>query len=524
MKSILNKVRDGILVINKEQKIEFCNDKLLNILKYKMDEIKSLTLLKIFYDKEFKATLMENRNDFKGGITYIRDKFNKPIKIKLEVCSDVFNEKECIFLIINEYKCNLYLKEGLNKVLNCKEITHNEFEKIKEIDLRVEDFLNTAMDIMAVVSENGEVIKINEEASKVLGWSKAELQDMKCHEIFHSKEYKKVDQCLEFLIMNPTEILTTVSQYINKDGQYCWIEWRAKYIKEKNIIIVTAKDITANKVMEEKKIEYEKSCHLESIRNEFFSNISHEFKTPLNIILSTIQLIDMSIKSNRLIINGDVDFERYKESIKQNSYRLLRLVNNLIDITTIDVGFYKLNLENYNIIAIIEDVTMVVAQYLKRNGIKLTFDTDVEEMILACDADKIEKIMLNLLSNAVKYNKGDGEIIVSIKTTNDRIFVSVKDNGIGIPEDKIETIFESFVQVDEVLTRKCEGSGVGLSLVKSLITIHGGNINVKSEVGKGSEFVFALPIVTLESKNMKYKDTLDISLEKCKIEFSDIYR
>ena len=210
--------------------------------------------------------------------------------------------------------------------------------------------------------------------------------------------------------------------------------------------------------------------------------------------------------------------------MRQNSYRLLRLVNNLIDISRIDIGYYNLQSSNYNIVKVIEDITLSIAEYIKHKKINLLFNTDFKEIMLACDVDKIERVMLNLLSNAIKYTDDGGSIQVSLNKVNNDVIISVKDSGVGIPKDKLELIFDRFGQANSILSRRCEGSGIGLSIVKSIVQMHGGKIEVFSEVGKGTEFVFNIPIKILEEENVILTcDNKDYHIEKCNIEFSDIY-
>ena len=279
--------------------------------------------------------------------------------------------------------------------------------------------------------------------------------------------------------------------------------------------------IKKRKEVEEEKKKLEETIQLESIRNEFFGNISHEFKTPLNIILGIVQLIDKNIELDNI---SKENLIRHVDIMKQNSYRLLRLVNNLIDISRIDIGYYNLQPSNYNIVKVIEDITLSIAEYVKHKKINLIFNTDVEEITLACDPDKIERVMLNLLSNAIKYTDDNGDIYVSLNKVNEDVVVSVKDSGVGIPNDKLELIFDRFGQANDILSRRCEGSGIGLSIVKSIVEMHGGKIEVFSEIGKGSEFVFNIPIKILEEENVILTcDNKDYHVEKCNIEFSDIY-
>ncbi|WZL74049.1 ATP-binding protein [Clostridiaceae bacterium 35-E11] len=198
----------------------------------------------------------------------------------------------------------------------------------------------------------------------------------------------------------------------------------------------------------------------------------------------------------------------------------------MIDINKLDSGYLKLELKNYNIVQVIGNITLSVVKYIKSNNINIIFDTQVEEKMMACDVDKIERVMLNLLSNAVKFTKDNGEIRVNIDSKDEHVIISVKDTGIGIPEDMRDKIFERFKQVDVPLSKRAEGSGIGLSLVKSIIQLHGGDIRVKSEYGKGSEFIIALPVKMAQEEALNQDETAvssEKNVERIHIEFSDIY-
>ncbi|EYE89546.1 histidine kinase [Fervidicella metallireducens AeB] len=292
------------------------------------------------------------------------------------------------------------------------------------------------------------------------------------------------------------------------------------------------RDITEKKRMEQLKKYAEERMRIlneamqyEKIKTEFLANISHELRTPLNVILGALQLLDLNMKSN-LIYDKENKLNRYSAIMKQNCYRLLRIVNNLIDITKIDSGFSKLNLKNGNIVGIVEDIALSVADYVENKSIQLIFDTEIEEKIMAFDADKLERIILNLISNAVKFTPAGGMINVNIYDCIDSIKISVKDNGIGIPKDKLEIIFQRFRQVDKSLTRNHEGSGIGLSLVKSFVEMHGGKIEVYSTEGEGSEFIVELPVRLVEEEEETISTNDDIfsaRIQRISVEFSDIY-
>ncbi|AKA69746.1 ATP-binding protein [Clostridium scatologenes] len=279
-----------------------------------------------------------------------------------------------------------------------------------------------------------------------------------------------------------------------------------------------------NEDFEENKKMLSQIIKNDKLKTEFFTNISHELRTPLNVIWSTIQLIQ-SINEKNLTTEYDID--KYLNIMSQNTLRLLRLINNLIDTTKIEGGYLSLRLANGNIINVIEEVTLSAASYIQSQGIELIFDTEVEEKYMAFDGDKIERIMLNLLSNAIKFTEEGGSIFVNIYDLQDKVKISVKDTGIGIPEDKLDSIFDRFIQVDTSLSKKPEGSGIGLALVKSLVKMQKGKIYVKSTLGYGSEFIVELPSVTVKENEELDQDIKSKNfsrfIDKAKIEFSDIY-
>jgi signal transduction histidine kinase len=226
------------------------------------------------------------------------------------------------------------------------------------------------------------------------------------------------------------------------------------------------------------------------------------------------------------IKNDEIDKEkmmRYLKMIKQNSYRLMRLINNLLDITKLDLGFYELNLVNVNAVELIEDIVMSVADYASSKNREVIFDTNVEEKFMALDPDKIERIILNLMSNSIKFTDEGDKIYVNFEDKEDYIEVKVKDTGIGIPEDKLNVIFDKFRQAQTLFRREHEGSGIGLYLVKQLVELHGGEISVNSTLGEGTEFVVKFPVRIIESNNENFSYGISNKIEKINIEFSDIY-
>ncbi|MFA9423930.1 MAG: ATP-binding protein [Sedimentibacter sp.] len=288
-------------------------------------------------------------------------------------------------------------------------------------------------------------------------------------------------------------------------------------------IIIISIDITEEFKAKEKMKEAIK------IQDEIYANVAHELKTPLNVLFSANQMMSIYLQNDNLEINKE-KFISYNSNIKQNCYRLIKIVNNIVDLSKGKAGFLELNLSNENIVEIVENIAQSVSTYVNSKGIRIIFDTDVEEKIIACDPSLIERIILNLISNAVKFSNSNSEIFINLYDKNDCIEINVKDNGVGIERKYLSSIFKRFYQVDKTLSRNSEGSGIGLSLVKTFVEMHYGKISVESEVGKGSTFKIELPAIKLENinngeriNNVKKSNYRDDKIEMINLEFSDIY-
>ncbi|WP_160680698.1 MASE3 domain-containing protein [Clostridium sp. C8-1-8] len=319
---------------------------------------------------------------------------------------------------------------------------------------------------------------------------------------------------------------------VTAQGNYVDVQIKSAYIifQGQPCIMFVFRDLSTEKRfeklssdMEEKGRKLEETLELNRLITEHFANVSHELRTPLNVILGATQILDF-YRTEASVVDCKKKIESYHKSIKQNCYRLLRLVNNLIDLSKIDSGFFELNKSNGDIVKVVEDVTLSIVSYCENKGVNLIFDTDIEEKYMAFDDDKIERIMLNLLSNSIKFTKEGDDILVFLEDREEYVDIIVKDTGAGIPSDKLDIIFERYRQADGPLCKENQGTGIGLSLVKSLVELHGGSIEVNSKYGEGSEFRITLPAFLSEgeiSKPVTYDNQSNV--ERISIEFSDIY-
>ncbi len=231
---------------------------------------------------------------------------------------------------------------------------------------------------------------------------------------------------------------------------------------------------------------------LDMMKLKFFTNVSHEFRTPLTLILTPLEKL--------LRHPADGEQEKQFQLIQRNAKRLLNLVNQLLDFRKLEVQELKLRPSEGDIIRFIRDTVFSFSDLSEKKDIKLEFRCDIEALETMFDQDKLEKILFNLLSNAFKFTPEHGAVTVTIELSEGdqkTITIKVADTGIGIPQDKQEKIFERFFQTDLPRSVVNQGSGIGLSITKEFVRIHGGTIAVESELEKGSTFIVTLPVVEI---------------------------
>ena len=257
----------------------------------------------------------------------------------------------------------------------------------------------------------------------------------------------------------------------------------ARYEDFKNIEEAKSK---TEKTLKELKIAQERLQELDQLKSRFFANISHEFRTPLTLVLGEID----SVMSE----NIDVKEKGKLQVANRNARRLLGLINQLLDLSKLEAGSMELNAEQHNIVSFLKSLFYSFESLSELQKITLTFESECENIPVVFDPDKMEKIFYNLISNAFKFVSSNGEIKVNLNIINSAAEIRIKDTGIGIPPDRLPHIFDRFYQADSSASRKHEGTGIGLALTKELIELHKGNISVNSKEGEGSEFIILLPL------------------------------
>ena len=225
---------------------------------------------------------------------------------------------------------------------------------------------------------------------------------------------------------------------------------------------------------------------LENMRKEFVANVSHELKTPITSIQGFIETLKMTD-------NLDEDTKnRFLTIIENEATRLTRLIDDILLLSTIE-NKTKKKVEKVDLFEVFEEVHEVINYIAKKKNIKVKYDFENKDIDLWEYSGYIRQILLNIISNAIKYTGENGKVSIKQYIKSEKVFIEVKENGIGIPEEDIERIFERFYRVDKARSRSVGGTGLGLAITKHMVKALNGNIRVESELGVGSKFIIELP-------------------------------
>lgn len=248
----------------------------------------------------------------------------------------------------------------------------------------------------------------------------------------------------------------------------------------------------------------------------FILNITHDLRGHLNVIISALQYM----RCNK--IEADENDIKYMNIIKRNSFKMLKLINNLIDTNKLENNYYSLDRKNIDIVPMIEGTVGCVSKYASDKNIELIFDTNEEECITSVDPEAIDRIIMNLLSNAIKFSPEESNIYVCLNIDDKSIEISIKDEGKGISKEDQKKIFDRFYQSKSRIDKDIIGSGIGLDLTNYLVKAHYGEILLTSELGNGSEFIVRIPR-RLEENIEVVEKKIPNNIQMLEIEFSDIY-
>jgi len=355
----------------------------------------------------------------------------------------------------------------------------------------------SAQDAIVMVDNNSAVTFWNPAAEKIFGYTREEVMGKDLNELVAPLGYE--DKHTEGFSEFKTEGKGSADGQLfsvnsrKKDGTEFPVEVSLSRFKLKNgswNTVAIIRDVTDRKKFEEALMDAKVIAEMANrAKSEFLATMSHELRTPLNSIIGF----------SDLMLGGSVgdmaDMQKkFLGNISTSGKHLLSLINNVLDLSKIEAGKMELNYELFGIYATIDEVKQLVSPLADKKALKMEYSKDESLEKIYADRIRFKQILFNLTSNAIKFTPQGGKITISAIKVQNKAQFSVKDTGIGISEENKRKLFQPFTQLDSTTTRKYEGTGLGLSLVKRFVEMHKGKIWAESEMGKGTTFIFELPL------------------------------
>lgn len=339
-------------------------------------------------------------------------------------------------------------------------------EQISEEKNKMEAIFKNMADGVIALDKDGEVIYVNPAAFRLL-----EIEEENSYETLG----QRLREDLKLNLKNEMEAQKDLMVKINNSILKVIIAPMKREDKSAGFILILH-DITREQKLEE-------------MRREFVANVSHELRTPLTTIKSyTETLLDGALKDDQVSW-------QFLNVINEEADRMTRIVNDLLELSRLDNKEVRFNKSAINLAYVLSSAVSKMRVNADKKGVKLFWEIKEDAPLCFADSDKMEQVFQNILSNAIKYTPSGGSITVRLWDEDNYVFTSVKDTGIGIPKEDLPRIFERFYRVDKTRSREFGGTGLGLSIAKEIVKAHEGEIEIKSEVGKGTEVIVKIPAI-----------------------------
>ncbi len=454
-------ISDGIIVVDKNFRIKYINGNMLKILGKEIKDVIDYYCYVVLHEK-------------RGVVDEC------PAKRSLSSMKDEYSE---IF-------CSRYNKTF--KVMSfplVKDEIIGVVEVFRELEGR-EDFfksvLNGVDEGIAVIDKDFNIISANKFFREM--YKIGDYRGKKCYEILEDEECF-TDRCTIYNVFSRMKPFEAIHEH-RIHGKKFYIKVKA-FPLGKDKAIVLHNDITEiveaekrlKNAYKELKDAYERLRELDLLKGCILTNVSHELKTPITVIKTMVDILSDEIEGKDMEI---------LLRIKRNVLKLLDIIENLIDMARLASGRYKLKITEVFLPDLVKEAVNTKKDFAKSKNVEIFINA--EPIVLVCDRNLIYKALLNLIDNAIKFNKPNGKVFIKVYKNGENVKLEVSDTGIGIPKDKINNIFEPFIQLDASIRRKYGGTGLGLAIVKRIVDLHNGEINVESEPSRGTTFTIKFKI------------------------------
>ena len=426
----------------------------------------------------------------------------------LEIGIDITERKRAEDMLRMEHdKLEIHVRERTAELAKTNEELQSEIierkrieEELRESEEKYRNLFDNANDAVITIDHKDRITSWNLSAERIFGWKAREVGMRKLDTLIIPSDLKDLWEQLTHDVLSGNNVTGVETTLIRKNGNRISVSLTFSPLINayKDVIgmSVVIRDITERKKIYEISLENERLISANKARSEFLTIMSHELRSPLTSIIGYSILLK---EKKRGKLNEEQDF--FADNILSSSKHLLDLINSFLDLAKMEAGKLEMEVDEISVPYIINDTLKLLKERFAHHNIVMKTKFDPELVFIKADRQKFKQILFNLLSNAVKFSKEEGGIItVAVERSGDMAKISVSDTGIGIREEDMPRLFQKFEQLDSGITRKYEGTGIGLSITKQLVEMHGGSISVESEYGEGSTFTVLLPIAGEKAK------------------------
>ncbi|WP_406657348.1 ATP-binding protein [Methanolobus sp. ZRKC2] len=367
--------------------------------------------------------------------------------------------------------------------------------KLKNISLmqsenKFRTIFENANDGISIVDTDSHFLGVNNQFCNLLGYRKDELLQMTMRDMEPPEYAVKSSEIMKELDTEGHAVFETIG--VCKDGSTVPVELSIRRIEYegKLALLTIVRDVTSRKKARDELIKAKIAADSANrAKSEFLAMVSHELRTPLNSIIGFSQILETEKKGQ--LNDEQLQYVRY---IYKGGNDLLQIINSILDISQVEGGNSELHYSSFDINDFLNDSISLLHPIAMQKCISLDFDNRSNLTTAIADKQMLKQVLYNLLSNAIKFTDAGGSVKVIVSNNENTLQASVIDTGIGIPKEELESIFLPFKQVEDYLTRKFDGTGLGLTIVKKFVELQGGKVWVESKVGKGSIFTFTIPL------------------------------
>jgi len=405
---------------------------------------------------------------------------------------------------VGSYQRNHFTEFDLDLLVRFSTLTSIAIEKrqllgeLEDLGEKYRLFMKNASEVIAIVNSSGEIVECNRALVELSGYGPDELIGREFFFLTVPERRNESRKTFSGILRGEVAKLSEVP-YLRKNGGIVYVDLSVSVIKIKGhpYVLAIAHDVTERRSLQEKiTIQNEellainqKLRELDELKSEFLGRISHELRTPLSVIMAYTGTL---IEDREQTIEPETRLE-FLRVIDLHSNKLLGLINDLLDLSRVEVSQTMLHMSDASVNDVIRISVRIAEPFASQNHVSIETDIDETIPIFSFDPLRVRQACVNLLNNAVKFSPEGSAVVIASRNGEDEVTISIEDHGPGIDGEHLTGLFEKFTQVDGGSTREKDGMGIGLKLVKHYVELHGGRIWVTSEKGKGAVFSFSLP-------------------------------